>query len=89
MEALHHTGPLTVTIRLAETDDGWLFGLDTRGGNGCGISAGLTTSRPRLTRASAIASAVRWVRAEHRDLTPALDAWLAGLTAPQLELFAA
>lgn len=86
MEALHHSGALSVTIRLSECDDGWRFGLDTRAG-GCGIGSPLSASRPHLTRASAIASAMRWIRAEHRDLTPALAAWLDSLAPVQPDLF--
>jgi len=90
MAALHHAGPLSVTIRLAETHDGWLVGLDTREGNGCGIGSPLSASRPHLTRASAIDGAVRWIRRFHgADVGPGLDAWLTGLTAPQLEMFGA
>lgn len=88
MEALHHSGPIAVTIRLAETDGGWRFALDTRGRDGCGIGSPLSASRNHLTRASAIDAAVRWIRAEHGlDIGPGLEAWLQSLAPAQAELF--
>lgn len=88
--ALHHTGPITVTIRMAESDDGWRFGLDTREGNGCGIGSPVSASRSHLTRASAIDAAVRWIRRFHgADINPALGAWLDGLSPAQADLFRA
>lgn len=88
-EALHHSGALSVTLRLAESDDGWRYGLDTRERYGCGIGSPASASRAHLTRASAIASAVRWIRAEHRDASPSLTAWLDSLTPNQPDLFGA
>lgn len=87
METLHHSGPLTITIRLSESDKGWRYGLDTRTRDGCGISSGRATSRPHLTRASAIASAVNWIRMEHGLVIPSADAWLDGLEPAQADMF--
>jgi hypothetical protein len=78
MTRLHHSGSITVTIHLTESEEGFRYGLDTREGNGCGISSG--RSRLHLTRASAIDAAVSWVRRFHgADVGPGLSAWLDGL----------
>ena len=87
MIVLTHSGPLSITLRLAESDDGWRFGLDTRGRDGCGIGSALSCSPAHLTRASAIASAVRWIRAEHRDLSQSVSAWMEGLVGDQSDMF--
>lgn len=89
MEALHHSGALSVTLRLSESDGGWRFGLDTREANGCGIGSPMSASRTHLTRASAIDTAARWIRSEHGDLSPSLTAWLDSLASDQPELFGA
>ena len=82
------SGPLSVTIRLVETDSGWLAGLDTRLRNGCGISSPLAASSFHLTRASAIDGKVRWLRRFHgAEVTPALSAWLDSLVPAQPDLF--
>jgi hypothetical protein len=87
MTVLHHSGPLSITIRLSESDDGWRYGLDTRERNGCGISSPISASPDYLTRASAIDRAVAWIRREHRDLTPSASAWLDTLAGAQPDLF--
>lgn len=37
MTRLHHSGSITVTIHLTESEEGFRYGLDTREGNGCGV----------------------------------------------------
>lgn len=86
MNNLSYSGSITVTIHLTESEEGFRYGLDTREGNGCGISSG--RSRLHLTRASAIDAAVSWVRRFHgADVNPTLNAWLDSLSPAQTDLF--
>ncbi len=89
-EVLTHKGPVSVTIRLEQGPLGWIYGLDTREANGCGIGSPLSATRVRPTRASAICSVAAWVRDFHgSSISFGLNAWLDSLAETQPDLFGA